>query len=59
VPTDDSDLGLIAKSAMPRIEQLFVAPSGPGVDTMALERRAFVLRKRVEHAVEDVYFPSL
>ena len=26
---------------------------------MALERRAFVLRKRVEHAVDDVYFPSL
>ena len=36
-----------------------MAPSGPGVDTMALERRAFVLRKRVEHAVDDVYFPSL
>ncbi len=32
---------------------------GSGVDTMALERRAFVLRKRVEHAVDDVYFPSL
>ena len=44
---------------MPVIEQVFVAPSGPGVDTMALERRAFVLRKRVEHAVEDLYFPSL
>ncbi len=44
---------------MPRIEQLFVAPAGAGVDTMALERRAFVLRKRVEHAVDDVYFPSL
>ena len=26
---------------------------------MALERRAFVLRKRVEHAVDGVYFPSL
>ena len=59
VPTDAGDLGLIAKSAMPLIEQLFVAPSGAGVDTMALERRAFVLRKRVEHAVDGVYFPSL
>ena len=44
---------------MPRIEQLFVAPAGPGVDTMALERRAFVLRKRAEHAVDGLYFPSL
>src|SRR5580698_6555622 len=59
VPTEDGDLGQIAKSAMPRIEQLFVAPAGPGIDTMALERRAFVLRKRVEHAIDDVYFPSL
>ena len=50
VPTETDGLGLIAKGAMPRIEQLFVAPAGPGVDTMALERRAFVLRKRVEHA---------
>ena len=59
VPTEDDDLGHIAKSAMPRIEQLFVAPAGAGIDTMALERRAFVLRKRVEHAVDGVYFPSL
>ena len=44
---------------MPRIEQLFVAPAGAGVDTMALERRAFVLRKRAEHAVDGLYFPSL
>src|SRR5580693_3279544 len=59
VPTEAGDLGLIAKSAMPLIEQLFVAPSAAGVDTMTLERRAFVLRKRVEHAVDDLYFPSL
>ena len=49
--TDAGDLGLIATGAMPRIEQLFVAPAASGVDTMALERRAFVLRKRVEHAI--------
>ena len=44
---------------MPLIEQVFVAPAAPGLDTMALERRAFVLRKRAEHAVDGVYFPSL
>ena len=59
VPIEAGGLGHTARGAMPPIEQLFVAPSGPGVDTMALERRAFVLRKRAEHAVEGLYFPSL
>ena len=38
------------------------APRRRGVrrdDAMALERQAFVLRKRVEHAVDGLYFPSL
>ena len=59
VPVETEDLGSIALGAMPRIEQLFVAPAGPAVDTMTLERRAFVLRKRAEHVVEGLYFPSL
>ncbi len=59
VPTESEGLGKTARGAMPRIEQLFVSPAASGVDTMALERRAFVLRKRVEHAVDDLYFPSL
>ena len=59
VPIEAGGLGHTARGAMPPIEQLFVAPSGPGVDAMALERRAFVLRKRAEHAVEGLYFPSL
>jgi len=59
VPVETDDLGSIALGAMPRIEQLFVAPAGPAVDTMTLERRAFVLRKRAEHVVEGLYFPSL
>jgi glutamate synthase (NADPH/NADH) large chain len=59
LPIEPEGLGKTALGAMPRIEQLFVAPSGPAVDTMTLERRAFVLRKRAEHAVDDLYFPSL
>ena len=59
LPIEPDGLGKTARGAMPRIEQLFVAPAGGTVDTMALERRAFVLRKRAEHAVDDLYFPSL
>ncbi len=59
VPVVTEGLGETALSAMPIMEQLFVTRAGGGVDQMALERRAFVLRKRAEHAVEGLYFPSL
>jgi glutamate synthase (NADPH/NADH) large chain len=65
VPTDDSMLGAMARDAMPSFRQLFVA--GDGLSDLALERHAFVLRKRIEHEVDvpesaghgSVYFPSL
>ena len=60
VPFDDSSIGSMARDAMPSFRQLFVA--GPKesipVKGMDLERRAFVLRKRIEHEV-GTYFPSL
>ena len=59
VPTEPEGLGKTALGAMPLIQQVFLAPSTPGLDTMALERSVFVLRKRAEHAVDDLYFPSL
>ena len=59
LPIEPEGLGKTALGAMPRIEQVFVAPADGAVDTMTLERRAFVLRKRVEHAVDTLYFPSL
>ncbi len=59
LPIESEGLGRTALGAMPRIEQLFVAPADEAVDTMTLERRAFVLRKRAEHAVDNLYFPSL
>ncbi|GAA1386127.1 glutamate synthase large subunit [Pseudonocardia kongjuensis] len=67
LPTDPdaADLGPTALAAMPTFKQLFVGgaeltgdspESAPtGID---LERRAFCLRKRVEHA-HDTYFASL
>ncbi len=64
VPTEDSMLGGTAQSAEPSFRQLFMA--GGGLEGMPLERRAFIVRKRVEHEVEvpgdpegSVYFPSL
>ena len=55
LPHDPSDLGNMARDAMPEFHQLFVG----GYDGIELERRAFILRKRIEHEVEGVYFASL
>jgi glutamate synthase (NADPH/NADH) large chain len=55
VPFDDSMIGETAKAVEPTFRQLFVG----GASDMDLERRAFVLRKRIEHEVDGVYFPSL
>ena len=68
VPTDASSLGETALSVMPRFRQVFLAgaePDGDGnhLSGVGLERRAFVVRKRVEHETAErgigVYFPSL
>jgi glutamate synthase (NADPH/NADH) large chain len=54
VPFDDSMIGASAKAVEPAFRQLFIG----GADGLDLERRAFILRKRVEHDT-GVYFPSL
>ncbi len=61
VPTSDATLGETARRAMPRIEQVFVAPTDPGRfgAPIELDRVAFVLRKRAEHQVDGLYVPSL
>jgi len=64
VPTVPDALGKLAREAMPAVEQLFLASRRPGdkdgttAGGLELERQAFRLRKRAEHALE-VYFPSL
>ncbi len=58
VPTDPTSLGRTAAQCMPSFAQVVVAASGPRLRGVALDRRAFCLRKRVEHEL-DVYFPSL
>jgi glutamate synthase (NADPH) large chain len=58
VPVDDSALGGMARSVMPAFVQPFVVSAG-GLGGLELERRLFVLRKRIEHELDGIYFPSL
>jgi glutamate synthase (NADPH/NADH) large chain len=58
VPVETSTLGQMALDVIPTFEQMFVAGAGARITGMALERLAFVLRKRAERET-DVYFPSL
>jgi glutamate synthase (NADPH/NADH) large chain len=51
-------IGRTAAAVMPVFRQLFVAAVEADVSPYALERRAFVLRKRAEHET-GTYFPSL
>ena len=60
LPIDDSMIGRFAQEAEPTFRQLFVVGAdGAPLEGIALERRCFILRKRLEHEVEGVYFPSL
>ncbi len=59
LPVDLSLAGSSARAAAPAFEQIFVAPATNLPEGQALERLAFVLRKRAEHEVAGVYFPSL
>ncbi|MEI2786371.1 MAG: glutamate synthase large subunit [Candidatus Nanopelagicales bacterium] len=57
LPTDDSMVGITARSTMPAFRQVFLTGPG-GDDELHLERLAFIVRKRAEREA-GVYFPSL
>jgi glutamate synthase (NADPH/NADH) large chain len=57
VPVEPALLGVTARKVMPTFVQLFVSAK-PALLGMALERRAYCLRKRAERET-GVYFPSL
>ncbi len=57
VPIDTAQLGEQARQSCPVIRQIFVA-SCQGECDDALERKVFVLRRRLERELLDVYFPS-
>jgi glutamate synthase (NADPH) large chain len=58
VPVDPSPIGSIAAGAMPAFHQVFLAGAA-GQSGMDLERRTYVVRKRIEHETSGTYFPSL
>src|SRR5262249_32408272 len=67
VPTDDSPIGPSARAVEPKFRQIFIGASQDLNDPAAFERKLYVIRKRVEHAVRtsDIadrklfYVPSL
>ncbi len=67
VPTDDSPVGPTARSVEPHFKQIFIGRHPDLTDDQAFERRLYVIRKRVEHAIwgsempdrKFFYLPSL
>lgn len=47
VPVDDSQCGVIARQGLPAIRQIFIGKSSDLSDEAALERKLYVIRKRV------------
>ena len=67
VPTDHSPIGPSAMASEPRLQQIFIARGQSITNDDAFERKLYVIRKRIEHAIwgsdveEKAYFyiPSL
>src|SRR5262245_28423809 len=67
VPVDDQPLGATARSVEPHVSQVFIGQGTDIRDQAHLERKLYVIRKRIERAVETlemserkfVYLPSL
>ncbi len=58
VRTDDSPIGPSAKAAEPIFRQIFIGRNPAIADHQAFERRLYVIRKRVEHAVYGSDMPQ-
>ena len=54
VPTDNSSLGDTAKASEPFMRQVFIGRDPSLTDDMAFERKLYVIRKRMEHAVDQL-----
>src|SRR5258706_868698 len=66
VPVDDSTLGHTARDTMPVIRQVFVGAGRGSLDRDAFERKLYIIRKSLGHAIRalglsnagDFYVPS-
>ena len=54
VPTDPSKAGPLARESMPVIRQLFITAAAEVDDETELERRLYVVRKRIEQVVREM-----
>jgi glutamate synthase domain-containing protein 1 len=67
LPVDESAPGPLARTVLPAVRQIFVAAGRDAADQDALDRKLYVIRKRVEQLVrasglpdsERFYLPSL
>jgi glutamate synthase (ferredoxin) len=67
LPTNDSIIGETAKAGEPSFKQLFIGQGISVSDANVFERKLYVIRKRVEHAIansqlaekDNFYIPSL
>ncbi len=58
VPTDDSPIGPSARAVEPCMRQIFIGSSLSAKDVERFERKLYVIRKRVEHAVWNSDLPE-
>jgi glutamate synthase domain-containing protein 2/glutamate synthase domain-containing protein 1/glutamate synthase domain-containing protein 3 len=67
VPVDDSRCGRLARRNLPEIRQIFIGRGAHTPDQAALERKLYVIRKRIERQIREsnlndreyFYVPSL
>jgi len=67
VPVDDSKCGRMARRNLPEIRQVFIGRGAKTADQAALERKLYVVRKRIERQIREsslndreyFYLPSL
>ncbi|MDQ3562601.1 MAG: glutamate synthase large subunit [Pseudomonadota bacterium] len=67
IPADDTLIGASAQAVEPSFKQVFIGRSAELSDEAAFERRLYVIRKRIEHAIRGsdlsergmFYIPSL
>ncbi len=58
VPTNNAGLGASAIAGEPVFKQVFIGRSADIRSREAIERRLYLIRKRIENSTRDVYFPS-